>query len=233
MKNFTRVAFLFACLGFLVSCAGSRGPTMREQGALGGAALGTGLGAIVGNQSGHSGQGALIGGAAGLLAGALIGNQMQNTEDNLNQRDDAIRRQQEQLEENRRLISELRAKGADVRETNRGVVVNLPDVLFDFNKASLTPRALDTVNDIASSVRNVKGRDVLVEGHADAVGSEEYNQRLSEDRANSVADALVHSGVNGRQLLVRGYGKTRPIASNKTSSGRARNRRVEVIVANR
>jgi outer membrane protein OmpA-like peptidoglycan-associated protein len=205
----------------------------REKGALGGAALGAGLGAIVGNQTGNSGAGIAIGSAMGAIAGAIVGNEMDTQDAAREETDRKLDDQDRVIAENRRLIQDLRARGADVRETRRGVVINLPDVLFEFDRSTLTSGARDTTREIAAAIRGIRDRTIAVEGHTDSVGSYEYNQRLSEDRASTVADALVREGVSRRQITSRGFGERDPIASNDTSSGRSRNRRVEVIVENR
>lgn len=223
---------LFVCTISVAVAGCSQGLGSTETGALTGGALGAGLGAIIGHESGHTGAGVAIGSAAGILAGGLLGAQQEQTETQLAERESRMREHEQVLEENRRLIAELRAKGADVRDTDRGVVVNLPDVLFDFNKASLTPAARATARDIAVAVKGVSDRDITVEGHTDAVGTNEYNLRLSKDRARSVADALVDNGVSSKRLYVRGLGESQPIASNTTSAGRQRNRRVEVVIEN-
>jgi len=227
-----RVLVLPALLVLSVSCENARFGA-REKGALGGAAAGAGLGAIVGNQVGNTGAGIAIGGAIGALSGALIGNEIDNQNDALDQREERIRAQQRELEENRRLLEELKRRGTDVRSSERGVVVNLPDVLFEFNKADLTAEARRTIKEIAEVARDVPKRRIAVEGHTDSVGTVEYNQRLSERRARSAADELIYNGIARSRLSVRGYGESRPIASNESASGRARNRRVEVIIENR
>jgi outer membrane protein OmpA-like peptidoglycan-associated protein len=220
------------CLAMLSACApGQRGLRAREAGALAGGALGAGLGAIVGNQVGSSGAGVAIGSAFGALSGGLIGHAVDSQSDRLDVAEEQLGRQQREIDENRRLIAELQAKGADAYETNRGVVVNLPDVLFRFGKASLTPAARDTAHDIARVIAKTS-RHVAVEGHTDSVGSSSYNRALSRDRAMSVADALRSRGVKSKRMVVRGFGEDRPMESNDTSEGRARNRRVEVVVEN-
>lgn len=215
----------------LVACEGTK-VRSREKGALAGGALGAGLGAIVGNQVGNSGAGIAIGSAIGAISGGLVGNAMDaedvRREDQAKRLDDQSR----QLEENRRLIEELRRGGADVRETSRGVVVNVPDVLFEFGRADLTRGAEGTVGEIARAVRNFPQRRIFVEGHTDSVGSASFNDRLSRDRARSVADSLVDRGVAPRRITTRGLGETQPIASNSSNAGRAKNRRVEVIIEN-
>jgi outer membrane protein OmpA-like peptidoglycan-associated protein len=170
--------------------------------------------------------------------GPLAGGAMQGRDDMSRRQEEILARQREEIARNRELLEELRERNLDVRETARGVVVNLPDVLFEFDRADLTRDARRTVGDIADVLlRSARGRQVSVEGHGDSIGSQAYNQRLSEVRAESVADALVSDGVNRRRLHTRGFGKTRPVAPNTlhgraNPAGRAKNRRVEVIIEN-
>jgi outer membrane protein OmpA-like peptidoglycan-associated protein len=215
-----------------LGCEGQRFGA-REAGALTGAALGAGLGAIVGNQAGNTGAGIAIGSGFGALAGGLVGNEVDNQNAALDDRESRLNDQERELAENRRLIDELRARGADVRPSDRGVVVNLPDVLFDFNSARLTREAARTARDIADVASTASGRTIAVEGHTDSIGTIEYNKRLSLNRARSVADALSREGVSRGRMVVRGLGESEPITTNATDSGRARNRRVEVIIENR
>lgn len=231
MKMNCRNLLFSSLVCVLASCSQNEfGAT--EAGALGGTALGAGLGAIIGHETGHTGAGIAIGSAAGALSGTLLGRQFDKTDQELKSREGRISQQQRQLEENRRIMEELRGRGADVRTTDRGVVVNLPDVLFQFGKASLTPAARSTAREIGSVVNDYQDRDIYVEGHTDSVGTVAYNQKLSEDRAWGVADELVNNGVSRRRIYTKGYGEGSPIASNSTANGRARNRRVEVIIAN-
>lgn len=224
--------FLLSCCLTVSLTACERGLTGTEGGALGGAAAGAGLGAIIGNQVGSTGAGIAIGSAIGALSGGLIGAGMDAQQEEIDTTDARIRDQDRQLAENRRLLEELKGTGMDVRSTSRGVVVNLPDVLFEFDKSSLTPAARRTVGQIAAAIEHAPNRHVAVEGHTDSVGTVAYNQRLSEDRARAVAGALVDHGVPRRNVSTRGFGENSPIASNSTESGRARNRRVEVIIEN-
>lgn len=208
-------------------------PTAREKGALAGGALGAGLGAIIGNQVGSPGAGVAIGSALGAVSGGIIGNEVERGSRETEAQSERISRNEEMLAENRRLLEELRAGGLDVKETGRGIVANLPDVLFQFGRADLTPSALDAVGEIARIAGRARGRQISVEGHTDSVGSPEFNQRLSQQRARSVADALVSSGVSSSLVRTQGFGEDRPIASNGSDEGRRRNRRVEVIIENR
>ena len=205
----------------------------REKGALGGAALGAGLGAIVGNQTGHAGAGVAIGSAFGAIAGGLVGNEVDKQDQASSEREVRLDQQDREIEENRRLIEQLKSRGVDVRSSSRGVVANLPDVLFEFDSAKLTMDAVGVAGEVADVVRDLRGRRISVEGHTDSVGTVAYNQKLSEERARSVADELVNHGVSGNTIRVRGFGESDPIASNNTESGRRRNRRVEVVIENR
>ena len=205
----------------------------REKGALGGAALGAGLGAIVGNQAGNAGAGVAIGSAFGAITGGLIGNEMDKQDAALNEREKRLSDQDREIAENRRLIEELKSRGVDARSSSRGVVANLPDVLFEFDSARLTGEARSLAGEIADVAKGVRGRTIAVEGHTDSIGTVAYNERLSEARARAVADELVARGITRSSLRVKGLGESKPVASNETESGRQRNRRVEVIIENR
>lgn len=202
----------------------------REKGAIAGGVLGAGLGAIIGNQVGSSGAGIAIGSAVGALSGGVIGNEIDRRDEQHDATDKRLSDQERELQENRKLLQELRANGVDARETSRGVVVNLPDVLFEFDSARLSGDAHHQMNIIADAIQKAPGRHVAVEGHTDSVGSYSYNQRLSDARARSVATALMSEGVSRNRLSTRGYGEGRPIGSNSTASGRSKNRRVEVVI---
>ena len=222
---------LTALLSLLSACEGYS-PGATETGALGGAAAGAGLGAIIGNQTGNTGAGIAIGAASGALGGALIGSQIDRQDRRLDEQDKRIAQQGAIIEENRRLLEQLRSKGIDVRDSERGVVVNLPDVLFEFGKSNLTPSAQATVGEIANVLQSAESRMISVEGHTDSLGTIEYNYRLSEARARSVAESLSQHGVPARRIRTKALGETDPIASNRSDSGRRRNRRVEVVILN-
>lgn len=202
------------------------------KGAIAGGALGTGMGAIIGSATGHAGPGMAIGAAAGAIGGALIGNEFDNQEAQTRQLEQRSQLTQQQLDENRRLIEALKKRGADVRSSSRGVVVNLPDILFKFDRADLTPEAGRTIKEIANILKDIKSRVISVEGHTDSVGNTTYNKDLSFKRADSVARKLIGEGVDRSLVRSKGFGEGSPIATNNTEAGRARNRRVEVIVEN-
>jgi outer membrane protein OmpA-like peptidoglycan-associated protein len=218
----------------MAGCAGGE-ITTREKGAGIGALGGAAAGGLIGAAVGHPGVGAAVGGALGLGAGALIGDQLQGQENKQKEQQRAIDQQRAELEKNRALIEELRKRNIEARETSRGVMVNLPNVNFQFDSADLTADGRDRVNQIANIIRrDAPNRRITVEGHAsrESAAQEAYNQRLSERRANTVADALERNGVNGRNISSQGLGTRAPIATNDTESGRQQNRRVEVIIEN-
>ncbi|HTS28803.1 MAG TPA: OmpA family protein [Bryobacteraceae bacterium] len=143
--------------------------------------------------------------------------------------------QQRQLAENEKaqLRERLRQQlnmVLETRETARGLIVNISDVLFDFNKFTLKPGAREKMAKVSGILLAYPGLKIQVEGHTDSIGSDEYNQRLSEQRAESVRDYLVAQGVPGDTISAVGFGKTRPVASNDTDAGRQQNRRVELVV---
>lgn len=225
-----RIISLVLIVVFTSSCA--RQISNAEKGALAGATIGAGSGAIIGSQTGHAGPGIAIGAGLGAITGAVLGNTIDATENENRALEDRITQNQALLDENKRLIEELRSRGADVRGTERGVVINLPDILFEFDRANLTPEAKRTISEISEVIKNVKNRSLAVEGHTDSVGSVIYNKQLSERRAGGVASELQYRGVPRRQMTVRGYGEGSPIATNNSEMGRARNRRVEIIIEN-
>src|SRR6202012_462459 len=116
-------------------------------------------------------------------------------------------------------------------EAARGLIVNMSDVLFDFNKYTLKPEAREKRAKVAGILLAYPGLTLQVEGYTDNIGSDEYNQKLSEQRADSVRDYLVSQSVPDANISAQGYGKTHPIADNSTNSGRAQNRRVELVVS--
>jgi outer membrane protein OmpA-like peptidoglycan-associated protein len=119
----------------------------------------------------------------------------------------------------------------ETRETARGLIVNLSDVLFDFNKATLRPGAREKLAKIAGIILAHPGLRMEAEGHADAVGTDDYNQRLSERRAQSVSAFFMEQGIKRESITAMGFGESRPVATNGTAEGRQQNRRVELVVS--
>jgi OmpA-OmpF porin, OOP family len=124
---------------------------------------------------------------------------------------------------------ETELAGLKAKKTERGIVLVLGDVLFDTGQATLKPGAYGTIDRLASSLRDRPGRNVVIEGHTDNVGSEQNNQGLSERRAQAVQSALQQRGVGSSQITAVGLGESAPISSNESDSGRGENRRVELI----
>lgn len=143
----------------------------------------------------------------------------------------AADRSRQQSEDSQIRADSLEAELADLKaqKTERGLVLILGDVMFDTAQSTLKTGAYDTLDRLASSLRDRPGRSVVIEGHTDNVGSEQNNQLLSERRARSVQSALQQRGVNGTQISVIGRGESSPIDSNESESGRRQNRRVELI----
>jgi outer membrane protein OmpA-like peptidoglycan-associated protein len=119
----------------------------------------------------------------------------------------------------------------ETRETARGLIVNLSDVLFDTGSANLKPGAREKLARVAGVLLSHPELKVQVEGHTDSVGSADYNQRLSENRADSVRTYLVGQGIASNAVGTAGFGEAVPVASNETAAGRQQNRRVELIVS--
>jgi outer membrane protein OmpA-like peptidoglycan-associated protein len=117
------------------------------------------------------------------------------------------------------------------RDTARGLIVNMSDVLFDTAKFSLRPAAREKLARVAGILSGHPGLRLQIEGFTDSVGKDAYNQELSEHRANSVRDYLTHAGIADGSVTATGFGKSQPVASNDTASGRQQNRRVELVIS--
>jgi outer membrane protein OmpA-like peptidoglycan-associated protein len=120
---------------------------------------------------------------------------------------------------------------AQITKTARGVVVNLPDILFDVNKATLKPDTKVALAKLAGIVQVFPKINLRVEGYTDSTGSDPLNMRLSKDRADAVLGFLQSQGVAGSRMVAEGYGPKFPVADNATAVGRAKNRRVEIVLA--
>jgi len=116
-------------------------------------------------------------------------------------------------------------------ETARGLIVNMSDVLFDFNKYTLKPEAREKLAKVSGILLAYPGLKVQVEGYTDNIGTDDYNQKLSEQRADGVREYLVSQSVSDNNVTAKGFGKNDPIADNSTNEGRAQNRRVELVVS--
>lgn len=126
-----------------------------------------------------------------------------------------------------RELSDLNAK-----KTDRGYVLTLGDVLFDTGKATLKPGAVSAIDRLAAFLKGASDRTVMIEGHTDNVGNEDYNQALSQRRAETVQQALIGRGVSSDRIAAVGKGEALPVASNDSAGGRQQNRRVEIVIEN-
>jgi len=208
-----KASILLLATLFAAACASSdpNDPNAKaKRGAGIGAAAGAVVGAIIGNQAGGQGRaGAVVGAAIGAAIGGAEGHRMDQ--------------QQKELQQ---------IPGVEVtRPTPNEIDINLTnDILFDFNSYALRSESKSTLQNLADNFRKYPDEQISVEGHTDAVGSLEANQRLSEQRADTVRNYLVDQGVSGTRISSIGYGETRPKATNDTPEGRQLNRRVEIHV---
>jgi outer membrane protein OmpA-like peptidoglycan-associated protein len=141
-------------------------------------------------------------------------------------------------EQSEREKQELRNKLAvqlnlilETRDSARGLIVNMSDVLFDSGKYTLKPGAREKLAKLSGIILAYPSLKLEVEGHTDSVGTDEYNMELSENRANSVRDYLGQQGINTSSIAARGFGESQPVATNDTAAGRQQNRRVELVVS--
>ena len=152
--------------------------------------------------------------------------------ENLRQQAETMRQQaeKEKQELRARLLQQLNTILA-TRDSARGLIANMSDVLFRSGSFELLPGARERLAKVSGIVLAYPSLHLAVEGHTDSIGSDEYNQQLSEHRAEAVRDYLVQQGINANSIEAHGYGKTEPIASNDTSEGRQQNRRVELVLS--
>ncbi|MEO0292942.1 MAG: OmpA family protein [candidate division WOR-3 bacterium] len=194
----------------LVLILGELGCATRQQtGALVGATTGGVVGGLIGKKAGNTALGAILGAAIGGAAGAYIGRYMD-----------------QQAEEMKRDLA-----GAKIERVGEGIKITFDSgILFDTGKSTLKPESMEELKKLARILNKYKDTNILLEGHTDAIGSEEYNLDLSQRRAQSVANYLASLGVDPTRFTVMGYGEQQPIASNETEEGRRLNRRVEVAI---
>jgi len=119
----------------------------------------------------------------------------------------------------------------ETRDSARGLIVNISDVLFDTGKYTLRPGAREKLAKVSGIILAYPSLKLEVEGHTDSVGTDEYNMQLSENRASAVRDYLVEQGINTSSIAARGFGESQPVATNDTAAGRQQNRRVELVVS--
>ncbi len=165
---------------------------------------------------------------------AIHSDKLKNLKNNLDaekQKASELAAEAERLKkEAERKFSKLQSSLIKVSKDARGTIISMSDILFETGKAALTPKLETNLAKIAGILTVFKNSNVLIEGHTDNTGSEEFNQVLSEKRAESVKKFLIEQGVAEERLKAVGYGFSRPVADNSTKEGRAKNRRVDLIV---
>jgi outer membrane protein OmpA-like peptidoglycan-associated protein len=220
MKKLVIVAALFALT--VSGCA-----TKAQTGALVGTGVGAAVGAGLGQAIGRSTSATLIGAAAGAVAGGLVGTAIGNYMDKqeAEMRQALANAEAASIQRERQVLEEAGRRDVDVL-----TVTFKSDYLFAVNSSSLLPGAYDEINRVANVLNQYPQTTIVISGHTDSTGSEQYNQRLSERRAESVKNALIGMGVNPARLTTVGYGKSKPVASNASEAGRQLNRRVEIRI---
>jgi outer membrane protein OmpA-like peptidoglycan-associated protein len=193
----------------LLSLAGCASMSKTEKGALIGAGAGAAVGAAIGDAAGNTAAGAIIGAVVGGAAGAYIGNYMDK-----------------QAEEMKRDL-----EGARIERVGEGIKITFGSgILFDVAKSDLKADARQNLTKLSTILNKYEDTKILIEGHTDSDGSEDYNMDLSIRRANSVGTFLTGQQVLPTRLTMMGYGETQPVASNETAEGKQLNRRVEIAV---
>ena len=206
MKKTANIPIIFILISSIsISSCGSH----AVKGGAIGAGLGGLIGGILGKQKDETAKGAIIGAAVGGTAGALIGRYMDNQAEDM----------QQDLE------------GAKIERIGEGIKITFESgILFTVDSAELSNDAKENIGKFASILKKYPDTDILVEGHTDSDGSDEYNQSLSERRAQAVVAYIVTNGVSGIRFTTIGYGEKQPVASNDTDEGKRLNRRVEVAI---
>lgn len=118
----------------------------------------------------------------------------------------------------------------EAKKTERGFVLTLGDVLFEYDRATLKPGAQQNLYRLVTFLKAHSDHTVLIEGHTDSKGSDSYNLDLSQRRAHAVESFLLSNGIGGERIVARGYGEAYPVTSNETIAGRQENRRVEIVI---
>jgi outer membrane protein OmpA-like peptidoglycan-associated protein len=204
-----RILCTFLAATLLIGTFACAHMNRAEKGAVIGGTAGGVLGAVIGKQAGNTAVGAILGAAVGGATGAVIGNYMDK-----------------QAEEMQRDLD-----GATVERVGEGIKVTFASgILFDVNKSDLRPEAKENIVKLAEILNKYPDTNILIEGHTDSDGAEEYNQKLSERRAGSVSYFLAQNSVLSSRVTTMGYGESQPVADNATTEGKQANRRVEVAI---
>jgi outer membrane protein OmpA-like peptidoglycan-associated protein len=206
-----KISAILLILSFGLGCNAVKNANNTQKGAVIGATGGAVIGGVIGNNvgKGNTVLGAIIGGVVGGAAGGYIGNRMD--------------RQAERIQEE--------IPGAEVTRVGEGINVTFSQgagVYFDTNKSNIKGASVETLNKLAGIFKEYPKTVILVEGHTDSAGSDEYNMGLSKLRAESVTNYLIAQGIDPGRFTTKWYGETQPIADNTTTDGKAKNRRVEL-----
>ncbi|MHC8947604.1 OmpA family protein [Sphingobacterium hungaricum] len=191
------------------SCSTIQNTNNTTKGAVVGTAAGGAVGALIGGKAGNTAIGAIAGAVIGGAAGTLIGNKMD--------------KQAREIENT--------VAGAEVIKADEGIIVKFDQgILFDFNSSTLRPEAQKSIANLVETLNKEPGTDILVIGHTDNVGTLSANQKVSNSRAAAVKSFAVSQGLAGSRVKTEGKNYSEPIASNDTETGRAENRRVEIVI---
>ncbi len=206
MKRYVALTLVVLMSAASISCSSLN---RAQKGAIIGAVGGAAGGAAIGKASGNTAMGAILGAAIGGAAGAYIGSYMD--------------RQAAEIEKD--------LEGATVTRVGEGIKITFDSgILFDVNKATLKPAAQANLTRLAVILNKYDDTEVLLEGHTDSSGSDEWNLELSRLRSQSASNYLTGQNVMAGRFIVMGYGEAQPITSNETADGRTQNRRVEVAI---
>jgi len=212
MYNKSVAIFLMFAILFS-SCESAKNANNTQKGAAGGAVAGALLGGILGNNIGgknNSALGAILGAVVGGVAGGLIGKKMDNQAKDI----------------------QTSLPGAKVERVGEGIRLILDEnaINFDYAKANLTEKAKTNLNKLIPVFKKYPDTNINIAGYTDGKGSDEYNLKLSEQRAAEVQNFLLNNGISTDRITTIGKGETEPIAENETEEGRAKNRRVEFVI---
>ncbi|MEP3210087.1 MAG: OmpA family protein [Maribacter sp.] len=204
---------LFMAFTLLIGCNAYKNANKTQKGAGIGAAGGAVIGGVIGNNvgKGNTALGAILGAVIGGAAGGYIGNRMD--------------RQAERIEEE--------IPGAEVTRVGEGINVTFNEdagVYFDTNKSNVKGTSATTLDKLAAIFEEYPNSDILVEGHTDSAGPDDYNMQLSEQRALSVTKYLIAKGLSAKRFTTKWYGENQPKGDNATKEGKATNRRVELAI---
>ena len=202
--------FLLAGALILSACEATKNMSNQDKGVAIGATTGAVGGAVIGKAAGNTAAGAVIGGVVGGVAGGIIGHKM-----------DKQKKEIEQIE------------NVQVEKVNdgEGLRVTFPaGILFETNESTLNASSQDALTKFATSLQNNPETNLAISGHTDNTGGDNINQPLSERRAASVKNFLVSKGVKASRMTTVGNGENQPVADNSTVEGRAKNRRVEIVI---